>query len=167
MRELLADMLRQMEWADAIVWRAVLTNAPASEDPKVRELLYHIAAVQHAYLAIWKREPIALPEPDDLTDVLALRDWARSVYEPGIALIAGADDATLASPFEAPWGAEIAKALGRQPAAASMAESVAQMTSHSAYHRGQINTRLRTHGVNPPLVDFIAWVWTGKPAPEW
>ena len=39
-----------------------------------------------------------------------------------------------------------------------------QVALHSMYHRGQINARLRDFGGNPPLVDFIAWVWLGRPA---
>jgi uncharacterized damage-inducible protein DinB len=39
--------------------------------------------------------------------------------------------------------------------------------SHTAYHRGQVNTRLRELGGDPPLVDFIAWIWMGKPGAEW
>jgi uncharacterized damage-inducible protein DinB len=167
MRELLADMLRQMEWADALVWRAVLGHPPAAEDAKIRELLYHIAAVQHAYLAVWNQEPMAMPQPGDFADAIALRDWARAGHGPSVAFITGADDAAIAGPFDAPWAAQIAELLGRPPGTASIAESVSQVTSHSAYHRGQINARLRTHGANPPLVDFIAWIWTGKPAPEW
>jgi uncharacterized damage-inducible protein DinB len=33
--------------------------------------------------------------------------------------------------------------------------------------RAQVNTRLRELGATPPLVDFIAWAWFGKPAAEW
>lgn len=160
-------MLRQMEWADAIVWRTVLAHPPAAEDAKIRELLLHIAIVQHAYLALWKKEPVTIPEPDAFADRNALRDWVRTVYEPSIAFIAGAGDATLDAPFEAPWAEQFTRLLGREPAAASIAESVVQMTSHSTYHRGQINARLRTLGGSPKLVDFITWVWIAKPAPEW
>jgi hypothetical protein len=28
----------------------------------------------------------------------------------------------------------------------------------------QVNTRIRELGGTPPLVDFIAWIWAGKPA---
>ena len=38
---------------------------------------------------------------------------------------------------------------------------------HSTYHRGQINTRFRELGGEPAMVDFIAWVWLGKPKSEW
>ena len=38
---------------------------------------------------------------------------------------------------------------------------------HSTYHRGQVNVRLRELGGEPQLVDFIAWVWEGKPRAVW
>ena len=37
--------------------------------------------------------------------------------------------------------------------------------SHSTYHRGQVNARLREIGAEPPLVDYIAWLWFDRPAP--
>jgi uncharacterized damage-inducible protein DinB len=42
-----------------------------------------------------------------------------------------------------------------------------QVATHSTYHRGQVNARLREVGGEPPLVDYIAWIWFGRPAPEW
>jgi uncharacterized damage-inducible protein DinB len=44
-------------------------------------------------------------------------------------------------------------------------EPIFQVTSHSTYHRGQVNARVREGGRRMPLVDFIAWVWFGKPDP--
>jgi hypothetical protein len=34
------------------------------------------------------------------------------------------------------------------------------------YHRGQVATRLRERGGEPPLTDFIAWIWMHRPAPD-
>jgi uncharacterized damage-inducible protein DinB len=40
----------------------------------------------------------------------------------------------------------------------SRAEDIlTQMLTHGAYHRGQIATRLRSIGVDPPSTDFIFW----------
>ncbi|HLG57803.1 MAG TPA: hypothetical protein VI485_20835 [Vicinamibacterales bacterium] len=41
------------------------------------------------------------------------------------------------------------------------------MTSHSTYRRGQVNERFREVGGEPPLVDDIAWIWFGRPEPDW
>jgi uncharacterized damage-inducible protein DinB len=64
-----------------------------------------------------------------------------------------------------PWSGELARDLGRQPEPPTLAETMFQVTSHSTYHRGQINTRLRLVGGQPPLVDYIAWIWIGRPSP--
>ena len=55
----------------------------------------------------------------------------------------------------------------RQGLPATLSESVWQVLSHSTYHRGQIATRIRELGGEPPLVDFLYWVWSDKPTPEW
>jgi uncharacterized damage-inducible protein DinB len=41
------------------------------------------------------------------------------------------------------------------------------MSSHSTYHRGQVNSILRQLGAEPPLTDFIAYLWLGRPDPDW
>ena len=50
---------------------------------------------------------------------------------------------------------------------ATLEETMLQVASHSTYHRGQINTRFRERGGDPPSVDFIIWVWLGKPKADW
>jgi uncharacterized damage-inducible protein DinB len=49
----------------------------------------------------------------------------------------------------------------------TVAETMLQVTFHSAYHRGQVSARLREVGVEPPLVDYIAWIWFGRPDAPW
>lgn len=48
-----------------------------------------------------------------------------------------------------------------------LGETMIQVAMHSQYHRGQINTRLRELGAEPPLVDYIAWIWFGRPDAAW
>jgi uncharacterized damage-inducible protein DinB len=38
---------------------------------------------------------------------------------------------------------------------------------HSQYHRGQVNARLKEVGGVPPNVDYILWVWVGRPVGLW
>jgi len=66
-----------------------------------------------------------------------------------------------------PWIAEYEQQIGRRFEKPTLGETMFQVTSHSTYHRGQVNMRLRGIGGEPPLVDFIAWVWFGKPTAEW
>jgi uncharacterized damage-inducible protein DinB len=60
-----------------------------------------------------------------------------------------------------------AKRFGRDPAAVTLAKTAFQVTGHSTCHRGQVNRRLRELGADPPLADYIAWLWIGRPAAEW
>lgn len=66
-----------------------------------------------------------------------------------------------------PWVAEYEAFLGRRFETPTLGETALQVPSHTTYHRGQVNVRLRELGAEPPLVDFIAWIWFGKPAPNW
>jgi len=66
-----------------------------------------------------------------------------------------------------PWVARFEASLGTRFDTPTLAETMFQVTSHSTYHRGQVNARLRELGGTPPLIDFIAWIWTGKPQADW
>ena len=66
-----------------------------------------------------------------------------------------------------PWAKQIEAQLGRPPAISTLADTCFQVASHSTYHRGQVNARLRELGAEPPLVDYIAWIWFGRPTPSW
>jgi uncharacterized damage-inducible protein DinB len=70
-------------------------------------------------------------------------------------------------PIVMPWIEMFEKRLGRKAETPTFYETLLQVSMHSTYHRGQVNTRLRELGAEPPLTDFIAWVWLGKPAAEW
>jgi uncharacterized damage-inducible protein DinB len=68
---------------------------------------------------------------------------------------------------EMPWARTLEARIGRSVTMPTLGETIQQVASHSTYHRGQINARLRDVGGEPPLVDYIAWIWFGRPAPEW
>ena len=73
----------------------------------------------------------------------------------------------LGRPLVMPWVAQYEKQLGRKFDVATVGETAFQVVSHSTHHRAQANTRLRAVGGDPPLVDFIAWIWFGRPAAPW
>ena len=162
----LLPLVRQMEWADALVWNAVLALPAAHADPLTRERLHHVHGVQWAYLGIWRGEPLPLPELSSFADLPAVRAWGRDFYPRAAEVLASLDEDALRRYVTFPWAAEIGRHLGSfHPA--TFAESVLQVTSHTTYHRGQVNARLRELGGEPPLVDLIAWIWLGKPGPAW
>jgi uncharacterized damage-inducible protein DinB len=155
-----------MEWADAKVWTALLESESAHSDQKVRDYLYHLHLVQNAFLRIWRGVPRETPFPT-FDDATSLMEWARANYGDIFAHIEKLSDKKLAEPLDMPWADMIEKQIGRKPEGTTIGDTVLQVVLHSMYHRGQVNARLREAGVVPPLVDYIAWLWTGRPAAEW
>ena len=151
-----------MEWADATVCRA-----DASRDRKLAEWLLHIHQVQRAFLHIWTNTSMTFRQPSEFPELPAIQQWAMPYYEEAHRFFTTLDPAALERRVAMPWVKSFEQKSGRTFAEPTLAETMFQVTSHSTYHRGQVNARLRTLGGEPPLVDFIAWVWFGKPAPEW
>ena len=160
------DLFRQMEWADAAVWRAVMAKPEIAADERVLVLLLHLHAVQRAFLLMWKREPVDVEALYAKRDAPALIAWARTYYPEAEAFMADAEP-RLNELVEMPWLAHFEKQFGRPLHAPTLAETFVQVPMHSMYHRAQVNTRIRELGGVPAAVDFINWVWHGKPDPEW
>jgi uncharacterized damage-inducible protein DinB len=164
----LRELLLHMEWADATVWRALLAHPPAAEDKRIRELLLHVHGVQRAFLQIWTSSgPLTFPRMDSTAAFGSIHAWASSYYMDLSAAVAAFDVASLTRPIQMPGLGEHEERMGRRFDKPTLAETMLQVTSHSTYHRGQVNARLREIGGEPPLVDFIAWIWFGRPQAEW
>jgi uncharacterized damage-inducible protein DinB len=162
----LRDLRGHMEWADALVWSAARSCEAAHADARVRDLLYHVHMVQRAFLRTWRHEPRDQPYPtfDALPLLLA---WARDGHAEIAAHLAMLTDRDVAAPMPVAWADMVETHFGRVPAPTTLGETILQVVLHSQYHRGQVNARLRELGATPPLVDYIAWLWFGRPAPEW
>ena len=76
-------------------------------------------------------------------------------------------DQKLSEPMPLPWAAIVGDLFGRAPEMPTLGETALQVALHSTYHRGQINARLREVGGEPPLVDYIVWVFLGRPVAVW
>jgi uncharacterized damage-inducible protein DinB len=156
-----------MEWADAMVWRAVDEHAGASSDTSIRERLHHIHATQHAFLSAWRGEEVRFTGPDDYPTLDAVRQLGRDFYAIAPAYVSSLAPDAVDAELVVPWAGFFARHTGVEPKPSTLGETLLQLPSHSTYHRGQVNMRLREIGGTPPLVDFIAWVWFGKPEADW
>jgi uncharacterized damage-inducible protein DinB len=164
--QLLLDLYRHMEWADASVWNSVLASSAGPTDTRLRDLLYHLHMVQRAFLRMWHGEPRENPYPT-FEQAKGLMAWGRSYYDEAYAYLGRLDEAGVAAELAVPWAAMVEQRLGRTPSGTTVGETGLQVALHSTYHRGQVTARLREVGGEPPLVDYIAWVWLGRPAAEW
>jgi uncharacterized damage-inducible protein DinB len=159
----LRDLFRHMHWADEEVWRAVMAAPAARTDEPLRRLLLHLHVVQRAFLDVWHRRTPAFPDLADFPEAGQVQAWAAPYYAAAFGFLESLDDEALRQPVVMPWAEEFGRQLGIEPVSPSLAETIFQVTSHSTYHRGQVNARLRAIGGEPPLVDYIAWVWFGRP----
>lgn len=160
-------LYEHMEWADAMVWQKVHATPAAATDEKLRALLHHIHMVQHAFLTVWRNDEFKYNELSEPRDLTALARWARDGHAAIRSHLDGVDPATLDADLKMPWADRLVADLGRSAAGTTLGETMLQVPMHSLYHRGQVNARLRDLGGEPPLVDYIAWLWLGRPAAEW
>jgi uncharacterized damage-inducible protein DinB len=165
--ETLQELFQHMEWADALVWSAALARPEARADAFLKERLYHIHMVQRAFLKVWQAEPVKLPDSADFPDLETLLPWARENYAEFNEYTGGLDGMDMERPIVMPWIKMFETRLGRKAEAPTFHQTLLQVAMHSTYHRGQVSARLREIGGDPPLTDFIVWVWSARPKPLW
>ena len=157
-------LMGHAEWAEAVVWQAVL--ALPEQDAELHAKLHHVHMVEWAYLHIWRGEAIRPRGLASFPTRQALREWAREYYRELPEYLAGLAPADLAREVRFPWADRLIRRYGKaQPA--PWADSLLQVAMHCGYHRGQLARRLRELGADPPLTDFIAWIWMGRPVADW
>jgi uncharacterized damage-inducible protein DinB len=166
-RALIRDLFEHMEWADARMWGAVLTTHGAYEDERLRAILAHLHNGQHAFLQAWKGEPPTFRRASEFPQPAGLYAYAISYYPLGREFLESADDTQLGEPLILPWAGLVEQHVGKPLAPTTLAETIVQLFSHTTHHRAQISSRIRAVGGEPPLVDYIGWVWFGRPQPEW
>jgi uncharacterized damage-inducible protein DinB len=102
-----------------------------------------------------------------MPELPALQEAARSYYGRAQQFLEGVGAAQFVERVDMPWLGEYEKKLGMTFAKPTVAETIVQVVNHTTHHRAQIQVRVRALGGEPQLVDYIGWIWFGKPAPEW
>lgn len=164
--EALRELYAHMEWADAKVWSVALRPGKASTDRSLHDKLLHLHRTQLAYLNMWCDRPQEAP-PSNITDLAGLYQWACPYYADVRAFLATADSSALAQPVSEPFRQRMEQALGVARSSLTIGDTVCDVPSHTTHHRGQLNIRLRELDEVPPIVDYVAWVWSGRPAAKW
>lgn len=165
--EQVKNLLKHMMWADAEVWKKVL-NFPAMEnDEKIKKLLYHLHQVQYAFFFLWNNLPMEIPKPETFTSFQSIVEWGFEYQKKLDEFLVSTKDNEIDRLIDIPWSKFMERRTGKKVVRATLEETIQQVALHSTYHRGQINARFRELGGEPANVDFIAWVWLGKPAEDW
>jgi len=107
-----------------------------------------------------RQDAFAFTKPEEFPSFDALQTYAREHHGRLAPAIAAMTDARLAESIAIPWVPE-------PPLSLTVAEALTQSAMHTHYHRGQNATRLRELGGEPPMIDYIYWLWKGRPEPIW
>jgi uncharacterized damage-inducible protein DinB len=164
-RETLLDLVAHADWADSELWNAVAATPRALDDVGIRDYLHHIHMVQRLFVALWTQQPpdaIAARQPSEFS-LSDLRAWGRPFYADARGFLQKVDAPRLDEPLIVPWAARLEAERGLPLSAPTVGETVFQVVNHTTHHRAQVSVRLRALGGEPPLVDYIAWVWFGRP----
>jgi uncharacterized damage-inducible protein DinB len=156
----LEELFAHQEWADAEHWCAFDAHPAALEDKAIRERLFHIHYVQHAFLWVTglRTSGFETRKLEDFQSMADLKKYAQEGLSQLNSFVISVDLASLEL-IEVPWF--------RPPAKIAVRHALLQAAMHSHYHRGQNATRLRELGGAPPMTDFIAWLHKGQPAAQW
>ncbi len=164
------NLLGHAAWADAIFLRAW---AKANrEDTELRERMSHAAGTHRLFLdtflgtseIAWDRILRGeLPPPwagQPLRTYDEVRAFTRENHARTVAFLGPLSEEDLARPVTVPW-------IGEPPCVIPVSEALVQVALHTQHHRGQNLHRLREIGGQPKNVDYILWLWKGRPAPIW
>ena len=162
MNQLLNDLCSHQTWADAEQWRAILACGAASRDKEIFERLHHIHLVQHGYLSIVSAKGLGF-RPTKLSDfptIIDLLKYARDFHNRISAFLTTLEDGALNDKVVIPWAQTPTVDITTE-------QALLQLAMHSHYHRAQNARRLREVGGEPTTIDFIQWLWKGRPVPQW
>ena len=160
-------LLQHMQWADAEVWKKVLSFPSAENDERIKKLLYHLHQVQYAFYFLWNELPLEIPKPEEFSELKSIAKWGFNYQKILDDFLLSAKVIEKDKVVQIPWSVFLERKIGKKVVPATLEETMMQVASHSTYHRGQINTRFRELGGEPASVDLIVWIWLGKPKADW
>lgn len=160
-------LLQHMQWADAEVWKKVVSFDAASDDERIKKLLYHLHQVQYAFYFLWNELQMEIPKPDEFADLKSIAKWGFAYQQKLNDFLSLPKSDEKEKVIQIPWSVFVERKTKQKVVPATLEETMLQVTSHSTYHRGQINTRFRELGGEPASVDLIVWIWLGKPKEDW
>jgi uncharacterized damage-inducible protein DinB len=159
-------LLQHMQWADAEVWKKILNFPDSENDERIKKLLYHLHQVQYAFYFLWNDLPMEIPKPEEFSDLKSIAKWGLDCQQKLNEFLSSAKANEKEKILQIPWSVFLERKIKQKVVPATLEETMLQVASHSSYHRGQINTRFRELGGDPASVDFIVWIWLGKPGKD-
>ncbi len=156
----LRDLMAHQSWADAVFFHCWESSRQTLEDMDLRRRTAHIAMVQDGFRKLITEEPVSRPPEEPVPGLAELKQQLRTSGAALSTLLGGMTTERLEQPLNIPW-------LQGKPSVITIREALVQVAMHSQHHRGQNMNRLKQLGGTPQNVDWILWLWHGKPEGHW
>ena len=158
------DLFGHQEWADAELWKAISVQEGALEDEHIDKRFRHFHATQYAYLLLLRGEEADVRKfaarYGDSVPIETVKMHAIEIHLESARFLETLPEPRLDERVLIPW-------FKGPSFIVTYAQALTQVAMHSHYHRGQNATRLRELGGKPPILDFVHWIWKGRPKAEW
>jgi uncharacterized damage-inducible protein DinB len=155
----LRDLMAHTEWANAVFFHA-WAKSPARDNEEMRRRVGHVVGVQDGFLAVLRDEVVGRPPDGPPPTYEALLTRAIQSHSGLRTFAAALEPQALARTVKIPWFPD-------PPCIITVAEALVQVAMHTQHHRGQLMTRLKDFGGEPKNVDWIIWLWKGRPEGRW
>ena len=159
----LKELYTHMRWADGRIWTALDATPDAKLDESLRERMFHIHYTQHVFLETWKGNEFKYIKSDAYPTFDSIRELKDGYYKSLSNFVDTLNEAELGRPMILPWVRYFERQLGVEAMDTTLGQTMYQIASHSVHHRAQVNLQIREHGGDPPMIDYIVWLWLGKP----
>jgi uncharacterized damage-inducible protein DinB len=155
----LRDLMVHSEWANAVFFHT-WSKTPARDNEEMRRRVGHVVGVQSGFLSVLTGKEPGKPPDGPPSSYEELKARARESHS-GLRKVAeGLDTESMRRKVQIPW-------FPPPPCVITAAEALVQAAMHTQHHRGQLMTRLKDLGGEPKNVDWIIWLWKGRPEGRW
>lgn len=153
----ITSLLDYDAWATAKLLEAVGTLSPeqfvqefAGSLSSVRQQFVHLLSVTDRYRARLAQEVVPDVSPESFTTPQDLMNYEAQVRRRLNVLVATLDSDD--------FGQVVEHVTRKGSFRATCLQTLQHMVNHATYHRGQVATLLKLHGVDPADTDFIIWL---------
>jgi uncharacterized damage-inducible protein DinB len=164
MKSFIQDLFGHQEWADAEMWKAVENCPGALDQGDISKRFRHFHSTQCGYLLLLRGEKVDMRSfISRYGDSIPIQTVKQNAIETHLELanfLAELPESKLEEKLFIPWFKDPTFIV-------TTAQALVQVAMHSQYHRGQNATKLREAGGTPPTLDFVLWIWKGRPKAEW
>jgi uncharacterized damage-inducible protein DinB len=155
----LRKLMAHAEWANAVFFQT-WGKSPARDHEEMRHRVGHIVGVQDGFLSVLRGQPPGTPPTGPPSSYDELKTRAAASHTALGEFAAVLHTVEMSRIVQIPWFPD-------PPCVITVEEALVQVAMHTQHHRGQCMTRLKDLGGEPKNVDWIIWLWKGKPQGRW